>query len=120
MIYEIRDYTIEEQWFEKYVFWAKNYFMPYAKEKIDIIDFWVYVGLDAEVEGQNPIVSPNGQPNITWVAKYENKLERDKFFESLETDPEWDKVWSKVYIQENLHFLSQLNECKKYFSYSFN
>ena len=77
MIYEIRDYTIEEQWFEKYVFWAKNYFMPYAKEKIDIIDFWVYTGLDAEVKGQNPIVSTNGQPNITWVAKYENKIERD-------------------------------------------
>ena len=113
MIYEIRDYTIEEQWFEKYVFWAKNYFMPYAKEKIDIIDFWVYTGLDAEVKGQNPIVSTNGQPNITWVAKYENKMERDKFFESLETDPEWDKVWSKhpnpdAYIQENARFFKSI------------
>ena len=55
--------------------------MPYAKERIDIIDFWVYTGLDAE-EVQNPIVSINGQPNITWVAKYENKMERDKFLES--------------------------------------
>ena len=87
--------------------------MPYAKEKIDIIDFWVYAGLDAEVEGENPIVSPNGQPNITWVAKYQNKLERDKFFESLETDPEWDKVWSKhpnpgAYIQENARFFKSI------------
>tara|TARA_Y100000590_G_C15645916_1_gene986850 strand:- start:992 stop:1195 length:204 start_codon:yes stop_codon:yes gene_type:complete len=54
----------------KNIFLAKNYFMPYAKERIDIIDFWFYTGLDAEVGGRNPIVSPNGQTNITWVDKY--------------------------------------------------
>ena len=41
-------------------------------------------------------------------------------FWSLETDPEWDQVWSKhpnpdAYIQENARFLSQLNDCKKIF-----
>ena len=77
MIYEIRDYTIEEQWFERYVYWAKNHFMPYAKKRINVIDFWIYNGIGAEIEGKNPIVSPNGQPNITWVAEYENKEERE-------------------------------------------
>ena len=80
MIYEIRDYRIEKEWFEQYVVWIKDFFLPYAKNKINIIDFWAYDGIDAEVEGKNPVVSPNWQPNITWVAKYNNKQERDDLF----------------------------------------
>ena len=79
-IYEIRDYTIEEEWFDAYVYWAENHFMPYGNERIEIIDFWVSTGEDALVEGTNPIVSPNGQPNVTWVAKYESREARDVFF----------------------------------------
>ena len=72
-IYEIRDYTIEEKLFDEYVYWAKNYFIPFAKKRIDIIDFSVDEGIDAEVSGTNPVVSENGQPNITWIAKYNDK-----------------------------------------------
>ena len=38
-IYEIRDYTIEVEWFDEYVYWAENHFMPYGSERIEIIDF---------------------------------------------------------------------------------
>ena len=112
-LYEIRDYTIEPEWFDRYVYWAENHFIPYAKEKIDIVDFWVDKGIDAEVSGTNPIVSTNGQPNITWVARYNNKKERDAFFESLETDDEWAKVWAMhpqpdAYIHENARFFKSV------------
>ena len=80
MIYEIRDYRIEKEWFEQYVVWIKDFFLPHAKNKINIIGFWAYDGADAEIEGKNPVVSSNGQPNITWVAEYINKQERDDFF----------------------------------------
>ena len=53
-VYEIRDYTIEEEWFEAYVYWAENHFMPYGNARIEIIDFWVSTGEDAIVEGTNP------------------------------------------------------------------
>ena len=114
MIYEIRDYTIEKEWFEQYVVWVKEFFLPYAQNKINIIDFWAYDGVEAEVEGKNPVVSPNGQPNITWVAKYNNKQERDDFFASLETDPDWEKVWSNhpnpdAYIHENARFFRSID-----------
>ena len=69
MIYEIREYTIEKEWLEHYVKWVKDFFSPYVKNKINIIDFWAYDGIDAVFEVKNPVVSPNGQPNITWVAK---------------------------------------------------
>ena len=94
-VYEIRDYTIEEEWFEAYVYWAENHFMPYGSARIEIIDFWVSTGEEAIVEGTNPIVSPNGQPNITWVARYKSREERDAFFANLDVDPEWEKVSAK-------------------------
>ncbi len=94
-VYEIRDYTIDEDWFEAYVYWAENHFMPYGNARIEIIDFWVSTGEEAIVEGTNPIVSPNGQPNVTWVARYKSREERDAFFANLDVDPEWEKVWAK-------------------------
>ena len=113
VLYEIRDYTIEPEWYDRYVYWAENHFIPYAKEKIDIVYFWVDKGIDAEVGVKNPIVSTNGQPNITWVARYRNKNERDAFFESLETDDEWAKVWSlhpkpDAYIHQNARFFKSV------------
>tara|TARA_Y100000768_G_scaffold219115_1_gene165185 strand:- start:1335 stop:1568 length:234 start_codon:yes stop_codon:yes gene_type:complete len=69
--------------------------MQYAKERIDIIDFWVYSSLNAEVGIISPIVLANGLPNIRWVAKYKNKEERDEFFKSYKIDPKWDKIWIK-------------------------
>ena len=112
-IYEIRDYTIESKWFDRYVDWAENYFIPFAKTRIDIIDFWVDKGIDAEVSGENPIESENGQPNITWIARYNDKKERDAFFQSLGTDSEWKKVWSmhpnpNAYIQQNTRFFKSV------------
>ena len=112
-IYEIRDYTIEPEWFDEYVYWAENHFMPYGNDRIEIIDFWVSTGEEAIVEGTNPIVSPNGQPNITWVAKYNNREERDAFFANLDVDPDWEKVWSKhpnpdAYIHSNARFFGSV------------
>ena len=113
MIYEIRDYTIEKRWFRKYVYWAENYFIPYAKDRIDLIDFWVYSDLDAEVSGKNPFKSPNVQPNITWVAKFENMVERNNFYENLDNNPEWDEIWNKhpnpdAYIHKNSRFFESI------------
>ena len=112
-VYEIRDYTIEEEFFEAYVYWAENYFMPYGMERIEIVDFWVSRGDEAIVEGTNPIVSPNGQPNVTWVAKYNSREDRDTFFANLDIDPEWEEVWSKhpnpdAYIHSNARFFSSI------------
>jgi len=114
MIYEKRDYTIEKDWLEQYVIFVKEFFLPYAKNKINIIDFWAYDGIDAEVEGKNPVVSQNGQPNISWVAKYNNNQERDDFFASLEIDLQWEKVLSNhsnpdAYIYKNARFFTSIN-----------
>ena len=88
-------------------------FYATCKKRINVIDFWVYNGIGAEIEGKNPIVSPNGQPNIATFAEYENKEERDKFFESIENDPEWKNVWVKhpnpdTFFHKNARFFKSI------------
>ena len=40
-IYEIRDYTIDSEWFEAYKVWAKDLAAPWLKENLEVIDFWM-------------------------------------------------------------------------------
>lgn len=71
-IVEIRDYTIEAKWFEQYVEWAKVA-APWLKKHLDVIDFWVDDGIQAELDGSDPQLSPHGQPNVTWIIRYADK-----------------------------------------------
>ena len=49
-IVEIRDYTIDQEWFDAYKEWAKNLAGPWLKENLDVIDFWLDEELESEVE----------------------------------------------------------------------
>jgi hypothetical protein len=70
-------------------------FLLLKKKKIEIIEFLADDGIGSEVEGSSPLEYPNGQPNITYIAKFKSKKERDDLFNSMGNDPEWEKVWSK-------------------------
>tara|TARA_S200000501_G_scaffold93489_1_gene86844 strand:- start:47583 stop:48440 length:858 start_codon:yes stop_codon:yes gene_type:complete len=113
-IYEIRDYTMEPEILDDYFYWVKNHFLPFAEKKIDLISFWGSTGADQVVSGSNPFVSPNGQHNVTWVAKYKNRKERDTFYASLvDTNQEWAKVAAahpnmSAYIHVNLRFFKSV------------
>ena len=50
-IVEIRDYTIEVEWLARYKVWAEELAAPWLKKNLDIIDFWMDMGLEAEVSG---------------------------------------------------------------------
>ena len=46
---EIRDYTIEPEWFDAYRDWARDHAAPWLKANLDVIDFWVDDGQEALV-----------------------------------------------------------------------
>ena len=109
-IVEIRDYTIDQEWFDAYKEWAKNLAGPWLKENLDVIDFWLDEGLESEVEGSSPIVSPNGQPNVCWIIRWPSKEVRDSEFAAFLENPEWKKIWSKhpnenSYLHLNARFM---------------
>lgn len=109
-IVEIRDYTIEAKTFEAYKQWAAELAVPWLKANLDIIDFWVDCGIEAEVSGSNPQVSANGQPNVTWIIRWDSIEDRRNRFASTMASPEWKEIWAKHpnengYLQMNSRFL---------------
>ena len=109
-IYEIRDYTIESEWFGAYKEWAKDIAAPWLKENLEVIDFWMDEGELPEVSGSNPIVSPNGQPNVTWIIKWDSRETREKEFPATMSSVEWKEIWAKhpnenAYLHLNVRFM---------------
>lgn len=109
-IVEIRDYTIEPEHFQAYRNWATEFAAPWLRANLDLIDFWMDVGLEAEVSGSNPRVSENGQPNVTWIIRWASKAERDANFRKTMGREEWKAIWAlhpcpNGYLQMNARFL---------------
>ncbi|MEM7018711.1 MAG: hypothetical protein AAF512_15390 [Pseudomonadota bacterium] len=109
-IVEVRDYTIEAEWFEAYKKWAIELAAPWLKANLDVIDFWMDDGIESEVRGSNPVVSPNGQANVCWIIRWPSKAAREEQFNKIMSAPEWREIWSKhpnekAYLQMNARFM---------------
>ena len=61
-IVEIRDYTFEAETFDAYKIWAEEKAVPWLKANLNVIDFWVDCGIEAEVSAPirncRPMVNP--------------------------------------------------------------
>ena len=109
-IVEIRDYTIEAASFEAYKQWANEMAVPWLKANLDIIDFWMDCGIEAEVSGSSPQVPSNGQPNVTWIIRWDSIEDRRARFGETMSSPEWKTIWAQHpnengYLQMNARFL---------------
>ena len=50
-IVEVRDYTIDADWLDAYRQWATELAVPWLRQHLDLVDFWMDDGYDAEVSG---------------------------------------------------------------------
>ncbi len=109
-IVEIRDYTIEADWIDAYCAWADELAAPWLRDNLDVIDFWLDCGIEAEVAGSDPRVSEHGQPNVCWIIRWPSRAARDEQFDKIMGSAEWQEIWSKhpnpkAYLQTNVRFL---------------
>ena len=109
-IVEIRDYTIDPEWYPAYKEWAEKHAAPWLKANLDVIDFWLDDGIEAEVAGSSPVSPANGQPNVCWIIRWPNKAERDAGYAAFASYPGWQEVWAKhpkpdAYLQINVRFM---------------
>ena len=94
MIYEVRDYHYRTDLFDAYKRWAEEA-VPVLKSKLDIVGFWVDSGIEPEVSGTDPMNPPLGQANITWIIRWESKVQRDERLPEVIASEEWQGVWAK-------------------------
>ncbi|WP_419946748.1 hypothetical protein [Candidatus Poriferisodalis sp.] len=110
-IVEVRDYTIDPEWFEAYKEWATEHAAPWLRDNLDVIDFWVDDGHEPEVAGSDPQVSPHGQPNVCWIIRWASRDARDEGFRATLGSQEWQDVWAKhpnpnAYLHLNVRFMT--------------
>ena len=113
-IVEVRDYTIDPEWLEPYRKWATELAVPWLRANLDLVDFWMDCGFDAEVSGTNPAPSANGQPNVCWIIRWPSKAIRDEQFGTIMSRPEWQDIWAKhpnsdAYLQMNVRFMGRID-----------
>ena len=111
---EVRDYTIDPEWLEPYRKWATELAVPWLRANLDLVDFWMDCGFDAEVSGTNPAPSVNGQPNVCWIIRWPSKAIRDEQFGTIMSRPEWQDIWAKhpnsdAYLQMNVRFMGRID-----------
>ena len=113
-IVEVRDYTIDPEWLEPYRKWATELAVPWLRANLDLVDFWMDCGFDAEVSGTNPAPSVNGHPNVCWIIRWPSKAIRDEQFGTIMSRPEWQDIWAKhpnsdAYLQMNVRFMGRID-----------
>ena len=60
-----------------------------------LVGFWIDSGEDPEIRGTDPVDSPIGQANVTWIIRWEDKATRDEQLPAALASSEWREVWAK-------------------------
>jgi hypothetical protein len=112
VLYEIRDYHYRPDIFEAYKAWAEKA-VPVLRAKMDVLGFWIDAGLPPEITGTDPVDSPIGAANVTWIIRWESKAARDRGLKAAIDSDEWRAVWAEHpdangYLQMSARFMDAM------------
>ena len=91
---EIRDYHYRKDLFDEYKAWAERA-VPVLKDKLDVVAFWIDSGADPELHGTEPVESPLGHANVTWVLRWDSMEARTEGLPRALGSAEWQAVWAE-------------------------
>ena len=108
-IFEIRDYHYRSDRMGEYREWAAGAAEVLAK-RLDVLGFWVDVGIPARIMGSEPIDLPYGSANVTWMIRWDSMEQREAEWEALWDDEEWSAKWEEHpgfegYLKMSIRFL---------------
>ena len=110
-VYEIRDYHYRSGRMDAYRDWARLA-TKVLGDRMDLVGFWVDVGIPGNVMGSDPMDLTHGPPNVTWIIRWENMEQRETVWDALWEDPEWSAVWADHpgyddYLHMSVRFLTE-------------
>ena len=94
MIYEVRVYHYRRDLFDEYKAWAEEA-VPLLREALDIVGFWIDTGAEPEIRGTDPVDSPIGQANVTWIIRWPDRETRDENLPKALDSDAWRAVMAK-------------------------
>jgi hypothetical protein len=93
---EIRNYHFEPMKVAAYKKWAETLALSYIKSKMEVVGFWIINDMASEYGGSLPKDETVRPADITWVIRWQDKAQRDKVWEEVRSDPEWQTIVSQV------------------------
>lgn len=93
-IYEIRDYHYRPERMDEYRDWAAKA-APVLRDRMDVLGFWVDVGIPGQITGSDPMKLRLGSANVTWIIRWDDMNQREAGWEALWVDPDWTAIWEE-------------------------
>ena len=112
-MYEIRDYHYRRDIFAEYKKWAEAAVVV-LRDKLDVVGFWIDEGhIEPEIGGSDPVDSPIGTANVTWIIRWESKEARDAVMQTAFSGEAWEAVMSQHpdpngYLQISSRFMEEM------------
>jgi hypothetical protein len=110
---EIRDYHYRPDIIADYKKWAEAAVVV-LRDKLDVVGFWIDEGQIApEISGSDPVDSPIGSANVTWIIRWDSKAARDAKMASAFAGEAWDAVMAMHpdpdgYLQISSRFMEEV------------
>ena len=93
-MFEIRNYHYEPTKFDKYQTWATKEAVPYLREHLDRVGFWMDNGEATEVMGSDPDPHKHGPANITWIIRWDSMEARNQGHATVFKSQGWKDIWA--------------------------
>ena len=111
MFVEIRNYHYDPEKFDAYREWARELAVPFLKNNLDLVGFWLDNGEDPEIAGRDPMTLKHGSANVTWIIRWESMTHRTEGHRLVFQSEGWREIWSKHpdpggYLQLEARFAS--------------
>ncbi|MBV1906638.1 MAG: NIPSNAP family protein [Pseudomonadales bacterium] len=95
MIHEIRNYHYNPEKLELYRQWAINEAVPFLKQELDVVGFWIDSGDSPEYSGDKIMQLPLGTANVTWIIRWDSMEDRKAGHKRVFGGDGWKEVFKK-------------------------
>ena len=96
MLYEIRNYHYDPEYWEEYKKWAIEIAGPFFRSRWDIVGSWLIKDIPAQYGGSLPKNESIAPANITWIIRWKDMEHRDKAWADIAKTKEWEELFSTV------------------------
>lgn len=94
-VYEIRNYHYDPAQLDAYKQWAINDAIPFFKEHMDVVGFWMGNAHPPRIAGARPMNLELGSANVTWIIRWDSMESRTAFHKDVYGGDEWRTIWAK-------------------------
>ncbi|MYE23754.1 MAG: hypothetical protein F4Y01_07380 [Gammaproteobacteria bacterium] len=101
MIFEIRNYHYEPSLLAEYRIWATELALPYIREHLDLVGFWLNVDEPPQIAGKPQ--DELGPATVTWIIKWPDVATRHATMGRVFGSDTWREIMAKNPGQENYH-----------------